>query len=107
MRARARSVLQPNTPDEEASAAIRGDAGSVHSPSRSKPRSGELAARRITKASQSADAPQTERYTPTARSRERRRDAPKTITESQLAAIWRGRRFPAGALVTRHGVPVT
>jgi hypothetical protein len=28
------------------------------------------------------------------------------LTEAQLAAIWRGRRYPAGALVTRHGVPV-
>jgi hypothetical protein len=29
------------------------------------------------------------------------------LTEAQLTAIWRGRRFPAGALVTRDGVPVT
>jgi hypothetical protein len=28
------------------------------------------------------------------------------LTEAQLAVIWRGRRFPAGALVTRDGVPV-
>ena len=31
----------------------------------------------------------------------------KRLTEAQLTAIWRGRRFPAGALVTRQGVPVT
>lgn len=29
------------------------------------------------------------------------------LTERQLAELWRGRRFPQGALVTRHGVPVT
>ncbi|MDE3096847.1 MAG: DUF2851 family protein [Chloroflexota bacterium] len=28
------------------------------------------------------------------------------LTEAQLAALWRGRRFPEGALVTRGGVPV-
>jgi hypothetical protein len=28
------------------------------------------------------------------------------LTEAQLSAIWRGRRFPQGALVTRDGVPV-
>ena len=28
------------------------------------------------------------------------------LTEAQLSAIWRGRRFPQGALVTREGVPV-
>jgi hypothetical protein len=28
------------------------------------------------------------------------------LTEAQLFEIWRGRRFPAGALVTRAGVPV-
>lgn len=28
------------------------------------------------------------------------------LTESQLASIWRGQRFPPGALVTRDGVPV-
>ncbi|MEX2226521.1 MAG: DUF2851 family protein [Dehalococcoidia bacterium] len=28
------------------------------------------------------------------------------LTESQLTAIWHGRRFPTGALVTRGGVPV-
>lgn len=28
------------------------------------------------------------------------------LTESQLSHLWRGRRFPAGALVTRAGVPV-
>jgi len=32
--------------------------------------------------------------------------ARRALSESQLTAIWRGRRFPAGALVTRHGVPV-
>lgn len=43
-----------------------------------------------------------------------RQSAPRTscpkkdpIKETQLAAIWRGRRFPPGALVTRQGVPVT
>ncbi|MEX2246969.1 MAG: DUF2851 family protein [Dehalococcoidia bacterium] len=29
------------------------------------------------------------------------------LSERQLTALWRGRRFPAGALVTRQGVPVT
>ena len=29
------------------------------------------------------------------------------LTEAQLTALWQGRRFPAGALVTRTGVPVT
>jgi hypothetical protein len=29
-----------------------------------------------------------------------------TLAESQLFEIWRGRRYPAGALVTRGGVPV-
>ncbi|HEX5502229.1 MAG TPA: DUF2851 family protein [Thermomicrobiales bacterium] len=29
------------------------------------------------------------------------------LTEAQLTALWRGRRFPDGALVTRTGVPVT
>ncbi len=28
------------------------------------------------------------------------------LSEAQLSSLWRGRRFPAGALVTRHGVPV-
>jgi hypothetical protein len=28
------------------------------------------------------------------------------LTEAQLTAIWRGQRFPEGALVTRQGVPV-
>lgn len=28
------------------------------------------------------------------------------LTEAQLTALWRGRRFPEGALVTRAGVPV-
>ncbi|TAK63089.1 MAG: DUF2851 family protein, partial [Dehalococcoidia bacterium] len=28
------------------------------------------------------------------------------LTEAQLTEIWRGRRYPAGALVTRAGVPV-
>ncbi len=28
------------------------------------------------------------------------------LTEAQLCSIWRGQRFPAGALVTRAGVPV-
>lgn len=28
------------------------------------------------------------------------------LTEAQLSALWRGQRFPAGALVTRQGVPV-
>ncbi len=28
------------------------------------------------------------------------------LTEAQLTALWRGRRFPDGALVTRAGVPV-
>jgi len=32
--------------------------------------------------------------------------APAPLTEAQLSALWRGRRFPAGALVTRAGVPV-
>ncbi len=32
--------------------------------------------------------------------------APPALTEAQLALLWRGRRFPAGALVTRAGVPV-
>jgi hypothetical protein len=27
------------------------------------------------------------------------------FTEAQLGELWRGRRFPAGALVTRRGVP--
>lgn len=31
---------------------------------------------------------------------------PEKLTEQQLTALWRGRRFPAGALVTRAGVPV-
>lgn len=31
---------------------------------------------------------------------------PLHLTEAQLTEIWRGGRFPAGALVTRHGVPV-
>jgi hypothetical protein len=34
-------------------------------------------------------------------------DAGETISETQLAWLWRGRRFPSGALVTRAGVPVT
>ncbi len=34
-----------------------------------------------------------------------RQPAPR-LTEAQLAALWRGRRFPEGALVTRGGVPV-
>ncbi|HYM14506.1 MAG TPA: DUF2851 family protein [Dehalococcoidia bacterium] len=29
------------------------------------------------------------------------------LTEAQLARLWRGQRFPEGALATRHGVPVT
>ncbi|HZP57646.1 MAG TPA: DUF2851 family protein [Dehalococcoidia bacterium] len=29
------------------------------------------------------------------------------LTEKQLSELWRGRRFPSGALVTRSGVPVT
>lgn len=29
------------------------------------------------------------------------------LTEEQLTRLWRGQRFPAGALVTRLGVPVT
>jgi hypothetical protein len=29
------------------------------------------------------------------------------MREEQLTRLWRGQRFPAGALVTRHGVPVT
>jgi hypothetical protein len=29
------------------------------------------------------------------------------LTEAQLSHLWRGRRFPPGALVTRRGVPVT
>ena len=32
--------------------------------------------------------------------------APPHLTEAQLIALWRGRRFPDGALVTRQGVPV-
>jgi hypothetical protein len=28
------------------------------------------------------------------------------LTEEQLVRLWRGRRFPDGALTTRHGVPV-
>ena len=28
------------------------------------------------------------------------------LSESQLFEVWRGQRFPEGALVTRHGVPV-
>jgi hypothetical protein len=31
---------------------------------------------------------------------------PTHLSEAQLSDLWRGRRFPAGALVTRHGVPV-
>ncbi len=31
---------------------------------------------------------------------------PPHLTEAQLTALWRGRRFPDGALVTRAGVPV-
>jgi hypothetical protein len=31
---------------------------------------------------------------------------PPRLTEGQLSALWRGQRFPAGALVTRQGVPV-
>jgi hypothetical protein len=31
---------------------------------------------------------------------------PPHLSEAQLTELWRGRRFPAGALVTRHGVPV-
>ncbi len=31
---------------------------------------------------------------------------PLPLTEAQLTEIWRGRRYPAGALVTRAGVPV-
>ena len=31
---------------------------------------------------------------------------PPHLTEKQLELLWRGRRFPDGALVTRHGVPV-
>jgi len=34
-------------------------------------------------------------------------DARPALSEAQLARLWRGQRFPAGALVTRHGVPVT
>ncbi|MBF6598913.1 MAG: DUF2851 family protein [Dehalococcoidia bacterium] len=33
--------------------------------------------------------------------------ADERLTEAQLSALWRGRRFPAAALVTRAGVPVT
>jgi hypothetical protein len=33
--------------------------------------------------------------------------SPPALTERQLTELWRGQRFPAGALVTRHGVPVT
>jgi hypothetical protein len=31
---------------------------------------------------------------------------PQHLSEAQLSDLWRGRRFPAGALVTRRGVPV-
>ena len=31
---------------------------------------------------------------------------PPTLTERDLTALWRGQRFPQGALVTRAGVPV-
>ena len=31
---------------------------------------------------------------------------PPHLTEAQLSTLWRGRRFPDGALVTRAGVPV-
>lgn len=31
---------------------------------------------------------------------------PPPLTEAQLSLLWRGRRFPEGALVTRAGVPV-
>ncbi len=31
---------------------------------------------------------------------------PARLTEAQLTTLWRGRRFPDGALVTRAGVPV-
>lgn len=30
----------------------------------------------------------------------------RLLSEEHLARLWRGRRFPDGALVTRHGVPV-
>lgn len=34
------------------------------------------------------------------------REAAPRLTEAQLFEVWRGQRFPAGALVTRQGVPL-